>query len=220
VYQFIHVPYSFRNSLSALIWALQSVLRADTSEYALHYVDDLVVFSKTFDEHLEHLDSVFRKLTTAGFTINLGKCNFCKLEIKFLSHIISRNSLRPDPHRIEVILNYQAPRNQKQLKKFLGACNFHQRFIVNSEEYVAPLLQLLCKNTPWKWSAEMQEAFVTLTDKSVSTIHLVHPDENLLYIINTDGSAKAIGTVLLQQDREGNANIVSTASRVLTATEQ
>jgi hypothetical protein len=80
---------------------------------------------------------------------------------------------------------------------------------------VAPLLQILRKNTPWKWSAEMQEAFVTLRDTFAKTIHLVHPDENLPYIINTDASARAIGAVLLQQDRKGNTNIVSTASRVL-----
>lgn len=159
MYQFTRVPYGFRNSLSALIRALQSVLGADTSEYALHYVDDLVVFSKTFDEHLEHLDTVLRKLTASGFTINLGKCNFCKPEIKFLSHIISKDSFRPDPHRTEAILNYPAPRNQKPLKKFLRVCNFHQRFIGNYAEYVAPLLQLLRKDTPWKCSAEMQEAF-------------------------------------------------------------
>jgi len=127
---------------------------------------------------------------------------------------------RPDPQKIEAILNYPAPHNHKQLKKFLGMCNFHQRFIVNYAEHVAPLLQLLCKNTPRKWSAEMQEAFVTLRDKFATTIHLVHPDGNLPYIINTDASAKAIGAVLLQQDREGNMNIVSTASRVLTPTEQ
>jgi hypothetical protein len=164
VYQFTRVPYGFRNSLRAFIRAFQSVLGADTSEYALHYVDDLVVFSKTFDEHLDHMDSVFRKLTTAGFTMNLRKCNFCKPEIKFLSHIISRNSLRPDAYRVEATLNYPAPRNQKQLKKILGVCNFHQRFIVNYAEYVAPLLQLLRKNTPWKWSVEVQEAFVTLRE--------------------------------------------------------
>ena len=111
VYQFTRVPYGFRNSLSAFIRALQTVLGNDTSEYALHYVDDLVIFSKTFEEHMEHLDYVFGKLTAAGFTLNLGKCNFCKPEIIFLSHVISRNSLRPDPQRIEAILNYPAPRN-------------------------------------------------------------------------------------------------------------
>ena len=86
VYQFTCIPYEFRNSLSAFIRALQSALGADTCEYAIHYVDDLV-FSKTFEEHLVHLDNVLRKLTTSGFTINLSKCKFCKPEIKFLSHI-------------------------------------------------------------------------------------------------------------------------------------
>ena len=81
-------------------------------------------------------------------------------------------------------------------------CNFHQRFIVNYAEYVAPLLHLLRTNTPWKWSAEMREAFVTLRDKFANTIHLVHPSEDLPYIFNTDASAKALGAVLLQQDRE------------------
>jgi hypothetical protein len=201
VYQFTRVPYGFRNSLSVFIRALQSVLGTDTSEYALHYVDDLVVFSKTFDEHLEHFDSVFKKLTTAGFTMNLSKCDFCKPEITFLSHIVSRNSLRPDPHRNEAILIYPAPRNQKQQKKFLGVCNFHQRFIVNYAEYVAPLLQLLRKNTPRKWSAEMQEAFVTLRDKFANTIHLVHPNEDLPYIINMDANAKALGGFIATRPR-------------------
>ena len=79
-------------------------------------------------------------------------------------------------------------------------CNFHQRFIVNYVEYVAPLLQLLRKNTPWKWSAEMQEAFESLRDRFANTIHLVQPDENLPYIINTDASTRAIGAVLMQCD--------------------
>ena len=99
-------------------------------------------------------------------------------------------------------------------------CNFHQRFIVNYVEYVAPLLQLLRKNTPWKWSAEMQEAFESLRDRFANTIHLVQPNENLPYIINADARARAIGAVLMQCDREGNTSIVSTASRVLTQTEQ
>jgi hypothetical protein len=71
------------------------------------------------------------KLTTAGFTINLDKCSFCKEEVKFLEHVLSRTQLKADPQRIKAILSYPAPRNQKQLMKFLGTCNYHHRFIVN-----------------------------------------------------------------------------------------
>jgi ribonuclease HI len=99
-------------------------------------------------------------------------------------------------------------------------CNFHQRFIVNYAESVAPLIQLLRKNIPWSWSTEMQKTSETLRNKFANSIHLVQPDENLPYIVNTDASARAIGAVLSQQNSEGIANIVSTASGVLTQTEQ
>jgi len=93
---------------------------------------------------MDHLTAL-NKLTSAGFTINARKCSFCKPEIKFLGHVVSREKLMPNPQRIEAILNYPAPRNQKQLRRFLGVCSFHQRFIINYASYVAPLLVLLQK---------------------------------------------------------------------------
>ena len=76
------------------------------------------------------------KLTTAGFSINAAKCLFCKPETKFRGHIIPDKTVRPDKERTEAILRYQAPKNQRQLRKFLGVCNFHQQFIVNYASYV------------------------------------------------------------------------------------
>jgi hypothetical protein len=169
---------------------------------------------------MDHLDTVLSKLSTAGFTINVQKCNFCKSEIKFLGHVISREKLMPDPQRIEAILNYPAPKNQKQLRRFLGVCGFHQRFIVDYASYVAPLLVLLQKQNKWRWSVEMQSAFETLREKFAHTIHLIHPDDNLPYSIYTDASGRAIAAVLMQVKEDGEASIVSTASRVLTPTEQ
>jgi len=163
---------------------------------------------------------VLHKLTTAGFTINAFKCNFCKPEIKFLGHIICDKTVKADPGRVEAILRYPVPKNQKQLRKFLGVCNFHQQFIVNYASYVEPLLVLLRKGNKWSWSATLQNAFETLRAKFAESIHLVHPDEKKDYIINTDASGKAIGGVLLQTSDDGHYNIVSTASRVLSAPEQ
>ena len=79
------------------------------------------------------------KLTTAGFTINIDKCDFCKQEIKILGHVVSDKKVKVDQERIAAILNYPAPRNQKQLRQFLGTCNYHHRFIVNYADYIAPL---------------------------------------------------------------------------------
>ena len=184
------------------------------------YVDDLIVHSSTFIEHLQHIDGVLHKLTTAGFTINAAKCQFCKPEIKFLGHIISDKTVRPDKERNESILRYPAPKNQRQLRKFLGVCNFHQQFIVNYASYVEPLLVLLRKGNRWRWTTELQRAFETLRSKFAESICLVHPDEEKSWIINTDASGKAIGSVLIQQGENGDFNIISTASRVLKPAEQ
>jgi hypothetical protein len=78
-----------------------------------------------------------------------------------------------DPERIAAILNYPVPRNQKQLRQFLGTCDYHHRFIINYSDYVAPLLGLLKKGTKWKWTPEMHIAFETLREKFANTIHLI-----------------------------------------------
>jgi hypothetical protein len=120
-----------------------------------------------------------------------------------------------DPERIAAILNYPAPRNQEQLRQFLGTCNYHQRFIINYADHVALLLALLKNGTKWKWTPEMQIAFETVREKLADTVHLIEPDERLPFIIHTDASSKAIVAVLMQKDLEGNVNVVSTASRIM-----
>ena len=220
VYQYKRIPYGFRNSLAGFMRSLQAVLGDETCGYVINYVDDTLIFSRDFDQNMDHLDTVLNRLTSAGFTINARKCSFCKPEIKFLGHIVSREKLMPDPQRIEAILNYPGPRNQKQLRRFLGVCGFHQRVIINYASYVAPLLMLLQKQNKWKWSTEMQLAFEALRERFAHSIHLVHPDDNLPYIIHTDASGKAVATVLMQTQENGETGIVSTASRVLTLAER
>jgi len=197
VYQYKRIPCGFCNSLAGFMRALQTVLGDETCGYIINYVDDILIFSRSFDQHMDHLDTVLNKLTSAGFTINARKCSFCKPEIKFLGHAVSREKLMPHPQRIEAILNYTAPRNQKSLGRFLGVCGFHQRFIINYASYVAPLLVILQKQSKWKWSTKMQSAFETLRERFAHSTHLMHPDNDLPYIIHTDASGKAIAAVLM-----------------------
>jgi hypothetical protein len=152
---------------------------------------------------VKHLRTVFEKLTSAGFTINASKCNFCRPQITFLGHVIGSGGVTPDPKRIEAILNYPRPRNPKQLKQFLGVCNFHHRFIINYASYVAPLLPLLKQGRKWKWTDELQIAFEILRSKFANSINLIHPDQSLPYAISTDASKRAVGAVLMQTDSNG-----------------
>jgi hypothetical protein len=111
------------------------------------YVDDLHTHSSTFTEHLHHIDLVLDKFSSAGFAVNAANCQFCKPEIKFLGYIISDEGVKADRERTEAILRYPVPKNQRQLRNFLGICNFHQQFILNYSTYVEPLLYYFVKET-------------------------------------------------------------------------
>jgi hypothetical protein len=101
------------------------VMEKDTCGYTIRYVDDLVVFSRNFQEHMRHLDTILERLTRAGFTMNASKCKFCQTKISFLGHEISQTGVSADPQRMAAILNYPMPRNQRELRQFLGTCDFH-----------------------------------------------------------------------------------------------
>jgi hypothetical protein len=113
VYQFTALPYGFKNSLTAFITALEKVL-ADSglNNNLVMYINDLLIHTSTFIEHLHHIDLVLDKLTSAGFTVNAAKCQFCKTEIKFLGHIILDDGVKADCERNEAIVRYPVPKNQ------------------------------------------------------------------------------------------------------------
>ena len=126
VHQFKADPYGFKTSLVAFIRALEKFWGdCDLNNNLVLYVDNLLIYSSIFTGHLHHIDLVLVKLTKAGFTVNAEKCQFCKKEIKFLGHIISDEGVKADRERTEAILRYPVPKNQRQLRKFLGICNCH-----------------------------------------------------------------------------------------------
>jgi hypothetical protein len=186
----------------------------------VNYVDDILIYSKTYQDHLEHLDVVLSKLTGAGFTINVTKCKFGQPEVRFLGHVINENGVAPDPDRITAVLKYPTPKNHKQLRQFLGICNYHHRFIINYSNYVAPLLPLLRKGTRWKWDGHKQTAFETLRQQFANSIQLMHPSEDDPFAVYTDASSYAIAAILTQACGAGSQRIISTASRILSDTER
>jgi hypothetical protein len=145
---------------------------------------------------------------------------FLQIEVTFLGHKINEVGVRPDPQRIAIVLKYPVPRNQKQLRQFLGSCNFHSKFMIDYTNYVGPLLPLLKKGVAWSWTEEMQAAFETLRAQFAHSIQLIHPDENLPYCVYTDACQYGISGILIQRNSEGKPYIVSTTSRVLSITEQ
>jgi hypothetical protein len=125
-----------------------------------------------------------------------------------------------DPGRIAAILQYPPPKNQKQLRQFLGTCNFHNRFIIGYAEYVAPLLPLLKKGIKWKWTLQEEQNFERLRSSFANSLQLAHPTEGKSYELYTDASKVGISAILCQISEDGEILLISTASRVITAIEQ
>jgi hypothetical protein len=119
--------------------------------------------------------------------------------VRFLGQRINQYSVSPDHERIAAILKYPVPRNQKQLRQFLGTCNFHSKFIVGYANNVGPQLPLTKKGCRWAWTAELQSAFETLRAKFAGSIQLVHPDKDLPYCIYTDACSYGISANLTQR---------------------
>jgi len=112
---------------------LRKVLGSALSSFCACYVEEMAIFSKTSEEHLRNINLIFKKLTSAGFTINALKCKFCQPQMNFLGHVIGPEAISADPERIAAILSYPAPRNQKELRQFLGTFYLLFMHLTNSE---------------------------------------------------------------------------------------
>jgi hypothetical protein len=211
---------NIRESLKVLRTLTGIYKGSQTETYVVFYVDDILVHSYTFEEHLVHLDTVIHRLTKAGFTLNVMKCCFYQEEVKFPGHCINKTGVSAGPDRFLTILNYPLPKNCKQLRQFLGTCNFHSRFNVGYANYVAPLLPLLRQGNKWEWTEEKQDDFLKLRQSFAHGVQLVHPHGDLGYAIFTDASELGISSVLTQKSNLGETLILTAASRVLTPVEQ
>lgn len=220
VYQYTVNPYGLKTSLAALMRALQKVFNNETDKYSIIFVDDILCMSKSYEEHLTHLENIFSKLANANMTINLEKCNLIAKEVKFLGYILSEDGLKTDPEKIKAIVEYPSPRSQKNLKSFIGMCNYYNKFCERYAEFIAPLLPLTSKKSKWHWDNNNELQLNKIKEQFLNTVLLHHPITNKDYFLNTDASMLAIAGVLYQYDDEDNQRVIMFLSRTLKAAER
>lgn len=166
---------------------------------ALVYIDDVIVISKTFDEHLHHLEQIFSNLTAANLKLHPEKCQFATNEVKYLGHIISKHGIKVNEDNIKKIQNAKPPTSVKLLRKFLGMCNYYRKFVKDYAKICEPLTKLLKKDTKFKWTEQCDKAFNDMKFRMTSTPILQFPDFNKEFILCTDSSDYSIGYVLTQK---------------------
>lgn len=186
------------------------------------YLDDVIIISSTFEEHVTLLKNVLKKLQDANLTINLDKCQFFRSELKYLGYVVDSNGLHTDPAKVEAIINYKTPSTKKEVKRFLGTASWYRRFVPNFSNIAGPLNKLTStkKNAPpFKWTEEANQAFETLKERLITAPVLTCPNFNLPFEVHTDVSSYGIGA-MLTQTVDGKENPVAYMSRSLTQPEK
>ena len=172
----------------AYFQALISKVLEGLHKFAVTYPDDIIIFSKTEEEHLEHLRIIFQRLKEARLKLKRSKCDFMKRQIQYLRHLISSDGIQPLPEKLESIKNMPAPRSPKEVKQFLGLAGYYHKFVPQFSDLSRPLIRLTRKDVLFKWTKECQACFQMLKDALCTHPILWYPDPERPYVLFTDAS--------------------------------
>jgi Reverse transcriptase (RNA-dependent DNA polymerase)/RNase H-like domain found in reverse transcriptase len=168
--------------------------------FVVVYLDDILVFSKTPDEHLKHLEEVLTVLQREHLRAKLKKCHFNQSEVKFLGHIVGREGLKVDPAKVQIINDWPVPNNLHEVRKLLGLSNYFRRFIQGYSKLVAPLTDLTRGGKSFEWTPECQHALEGIKHALTHAPVLQLPDQAKPYTIWSDASITGCGAVLFQDE--------------------
>ena len=191
---------------------VKKVLAGLTWKICVPYLDDVIMFSSTPEEHIERLRLVFERIRAHNLKINPDKCDFFRMKVQFLGHIVSKDVLEVDPSKIEADQNFPVPRCQTEVKSFLGLASYYRRFVPKFAEIARPLHKASETSTKFEWTPQAQDAFDSLKLKLTSTPILAFPCLKEPFILYTDASQFAMGAVLAQV-QDGKERAICYASR-------
>lgn len=218
-YEFTRVAFGLRNSLPALIRSLEDLIPDEYQQHIKHYVDDYAVFSESFAGHLEYLEVLFGRCQQMGVKLNISKCNFLRTELPILGFMLTQGGIEMDPKRTQALVNFPRPRNQKDLKSFLGFTNFYARFSPHYSVLAKPLYELLHQDRRWEWCEEHERGFQDIKTELSKAVCLHHPDYGRELFMETDASRIGVSGYLYQLDEKSRHIPLGFVSRVLTLAE-
>ena len=209
------LPFGLMNSPMCFQNLMSKCLKDLNWKIALVYIDDILIFSKNFDQHLEHLGQVFQNLRAANLKIHPGKCKFAAKEVKYLGHIVSKEGIKVDPSKFSAIETYPVPKNVKNVRAFLGLAQFYRRYIKSFAQIALPLNKLLRKDVKFEWNSDCDQAFKTLKKALITAPVLAFAQFDKPFILAVDSSDESIGYVLSPLDSKGREHPVAYGGRAL-----
>ena len=219
-FRFKRMPQGFLNSSSIFSRLMNMIMRGLTFTAVLCYIDDIVVMGKTFEEHLKNLDSVLERIERANLKLKPEKCKMFRHEIKLLGHKVSSEGITALPERTDAISVLDFPETVTQMRSFLGMCNYYRYYCPDFSIIAAPLYDMTKKDAMPEPTEEALEAFEKLKVFLTTAPVLALPNDDGMYVVDTDASHAGCGAVLQQFDREGNLHVIEYASRTFNGAER
>jgi transposase InsO family protein len=222
LFEYKRMPFGLCNAPATFQRHLDNVLAGLKWQCCLVYIDDIIVFSTDFDQHLKDIRLVFDRLQDAGLVLNSKKCHLCCNKVTFLGHSITPEGISPDPSKIEAIkkIDFSSTPEKIRLGSFIGLVGHYRKFIKDFAKIVLPLRVISHKDNPWDWNEECQRNFQFLkskmTDAGGPILALPCFSGEFRFSVHTDASDAGIGAVLYQKDVDGNEKVIQFASRSLT----
>ena len=197
-WQFKRMPFGLSQAPAYFQLLIDKVLTG-CSEFTMGYLDDIIIFSKSEEEHLQHLEKIFRRLQEFGLKMKKEKCAFFKKHIQYLGHLVSKEGFEPLPEKLEAIRKMPAPKNSKEVKQFLGLIGYYRKFVPRFADISRPLTHLTRHNTDFEWTRQCEKSFNHLREMLMQYPILWYPDPNREYFLYMDTSGIGWSGVLTQE---------------------
>jgi transposase InsO family protein len=219
LYQPIVMPFGVKNAPGTFQREMRRVLQGRLNKGVFVFVDDILIYTRTEDEHLELIEWVLGQLKKEGYYVRPDKCQFLKAEVSFLGHIVNRHGLSMQQHKVEAVRDWPQLKSVRDVRAFLGLAGYYRRFVQGFSEIARPLTDLthVADNKWFSWGPPEQKAFDTLKQAMIHAPVLAHPDPYRQWTVQTDASGFAIGAVLSQKQDDGTVRPVAYWSQKLVA---
>ena len=198
LYEWLVMPFGLTNAPSTFMRLMNHVLRSFIGKFVVVYFDDILIYSKSRDENVEHLKQVFMVLKQEKLYANLKKCTFCTDHIIFLGFVVSANGVQVDEEKVRAIREWPTPTNASQVRSFHGLAGFYRRFVRDFSTIAAPFTEVMKKNAPFQWGEEQEKAFQAIKDRLINPSVLALPNFDKPFEVECDASGVGIGAVLMQ----------------------
>ena len=198
-YEYLVMPFGLTNAPSVFQALMNDMLRDMLEVFVVLYLDDILVFSRGLKEHIQHVRMVIQRLLENRLFIKAEKCVFHSPSVEFLGLIVEDGCIRPDPRKVQAVVDWPQPSTRRQLQGFLGFANFYRRFIQNYSRIAAPLTHLTSTQRPFIWTPSAEAAFSALKKHFATAPVLLHPDPSRPFIVEVDASEVGVGAVLSQR---------------------